>query len=60
MKVSALGTNHWKYRHLALFFDKHVVRTNHKHTLVFLKYVVYEYKIYRSHEFSARSSNISP
>jgi hypothetical protein len=42
----------WKYRRLALFIDKHVARTNHKHALIFLKSMVYEHRLYRSHEFS--------
>jgi hypothetical protein len=52
MKAPALGNNHQMYRHLALFTNNHVARTNHKHALIFLKPMGYEHRILRSHKFS--------
>ena len=40
------------YRHLALFINKHVVRTIHNHALFFLRPTVNDHIIYRGHELS--------
>ena len=56
MRVWSLKYGHLalitKVHALGLFNDKHVVHTNHKHTLIFLKIMEKEHKIYHSHEFS--------
>ena len=43
---------HWSTWYLTRFIDKHVAHTNHKHTLVFLKSMVNEHRIYCSHKYS--------
>jgi hypothetical protein len=53
----------WKHcssQHLTLFSDQHVVCTNDKHTLTFLKSMVNGLRTYHLHEFSVTLYQLQP